>query len=113
MVTDGYRTPTNGYRTGAKGGGLGSSVSVLVTAINGDIHRQWIRSHLINTRSGVVDRNSHESQKLGISKRSRNGGSFGRPRRCSSVKAAARIRPASRLASGQNLSPRHLLLFMR
>src|SRR5437899_11978625 len=67
-------------------------------------------------------------------RRSRNGGSFGRPRRCSSVKAAARIdfpspprvscpvreflfencgRPASRLVADQNLSPRHLLLFMR
>jgi hypothetical protein len=29
------------------------------------------------------------------------------------LKPTAGIRPASRLAAGQNLSPRHLLLFMR
>src|SRR5580692_7050981 len=42
-----------------------------------------------------------------------SGGSFARPLRCSSVTAPCGDAPSSRLADGQNLSPRHLLPFMR
>jgi len=71
------------------------------------------RSHLTNTRSGVLVEISSELKMKPIVKAAGAAdllaGCVVAPR----LQPAAGMRPASRLASGQNLSPRHLLLFMR
>ena len=71
-------------------------------------------SHLINARSGEKRTNMNAKQDRPTEGTAfPSGGSFGRPLCCSSVTAPCGDAPFSRLAAGQNLSPRHLLPFMR